>query len=355
MKFRFAAVAAVAAAFACSSVPLVASADFGSFSSVEDYSNELSSISPELQSIPGGPQLWAVIQTVRMCLDNPVDTGGSISFTNSQTIAGYYYHDDDTTPHLVTVYGFPDNYQYHPSDGRFTVYASDEFTVEALCITSAQNVGTRYQLASGWYSFEFVPIGERATWQVYADNYFTPLSYSLDNVTTMTARISTSSSPVILHPADFGLYFSPHIPSPVGGQAFTVTMPDGDLDPDNPWTYIQDSVKPYFQTNYPETEPYLPDDPWQPIYPTGETLVGIPKEWTVENPQLPTSPEIDFDPGSVDLTLYDPVTPIVDNLESLDFWWWLTENVLDCLHLGVYVGVFVSLGIVWYILWALGK
>lgn len=355
MKFRFVVVAAVVAAFACSSVPLVASADFGSFSSVGDYADELSSISPELQSIPGGPQLWTVIQTVRMCLDNPVTTGGAVSFTNSQTIAGYYYHDDDdTTPHLVTVYGFPDNYEYHPSDGRFTVYASDEFTVEALCITSAQNVATRYQLASGWYSFEFVPVGERATWQVYADNYFTPLSYSLDNVTTMTARIAVSST-VILHPADFGLYFSPHVPSAVGGQAFTVTMPDGDLDPDNPWSYIQDSVKPYFQTNYPETEPYLPDDPWQPIYPTGETLLGIPKEWTVENPQIPTSPTVDFVDADADFSMIDPSEVMADNATAFDFWWWLTTNVLDLLDLRAIVVLFVGVGVVDFILWRVGR
>ena len=58
------------------------------------------------------------------------------------------------------------------------------------------------------------------------------------------------------------------------------------------------SLKSDLDNNFPDSIVNIiwvePETPSNPIYPT-DFVTGIPKEWTIENPALPTSPQMNID------------------------------------------------------------
>lgn len=124
---------------------------------------------------------------------------------------------------------------------------------------------------------------------------------------------------------------------------------------DNALDYVSDVLNPYMSENAPDTVPYL-FNPYgdEPVYPTGETVQGIPKAWTVENPRLP-SYSLDLQLPTADFDAVDVSTPLEHHATGLRFWWALLGECLD--HFGVKELVIfaLALGLIVTILTRLGR
>lgn len=148
----------------------------------------------------------------------------------------------------------------------------------------------------------------------------------------------TSSSPAELPALADVVGFGGFPPSDLLGQSVGLPSLPG-LDDFGPITsenwdeYIKDVYNPYMVEQYPDFAPYMYDpdavDPEDPIYPTGETLQGIPKEWTVVNPQIPSPGNLDLQLPTADYSDADIVPIIEENSEGLGFWWSLLTYILE--------------------------
>lgn len=133
------------------------------------------------------------------------------------------------------------------------------------------------------------------------------------------------------------------------GSAQKITLPAGTIDTG----YTQILIN-WVDENYPEYTYLFPDIPPEPIYPT-DFVTGIPKVWTVENPPLPTSPNVSLSPRDADFSVIDPSEAVAQNATAFDFWWWLTDRILTYTDMKNIVVLFVGLGAVSYILWRIGR
>lgn len=132
-----------------------------------------------------------------------------------------------------------------------------------------------------------------------------------------------------------------------------------DFDPADIQNVWNNEFLPFLE-QYPELEPYLPepyvpDTPYEPIYPS-EYVTGLPKSWTVENPPLPTAPHIDFGQGDFDFSKpIEYLEEVVNEAEALDFWWWLSEKTFKRTGLYNYFLAFITLGFAMFALWRWGS
>lgn len=144
----------------------------------------------------------------------------------------------------------------------------------------------------------------------------------------------------------------------VGGANTNIVFPTGTVSKAEPWGYFNDTLVPYLQETYPDIPPeylppvYVPDTPYEPIYPT-DFVTGVPKDWTITNPQLPSIPDLDFQIPTADFESLD-VSPIRQNLSGVGFWWDLLETVLDTTAFKGLFLAFAIIGLAIFVLWKLG-
>lgn len=147
----------------------------------------------------------------------------------------------------------------------------------------------------------------------------------------------------------------------IGGFPKQVIFPSGNVSKASPWDYYNDLLIPYLQDTYPDFppeyfppayEPETPDIPYEPIYPT-DFVTGVPKDWTITNPQLPSIPDLDFQIPTADFESLD-VSPIRQNLSGVGFWWDLLETVLDTTAFKGLFLAFAIIGLAIFVLWKLG-
>lgn len=96
--------------------------------------------------------------------------------------------------------------------------------------------------------------------------------------------------------------------------------------------YLNGDFRTYVETNYPDDTDLLPGDP-----------------------ELPTSPSIDFTIPTADLSPLDPSEVIDDYSTPVSFWWSLTIDVLDTTGLKWLALFGLSCAIFAYIIWRLGR
>lgn len=120
--------------------------------------------------------------------------------------------------------------------------------------------------------------------------------------------------------------------------------------------YLQDTYPDVPTTQIPYPTGY---DPYNPEYPSPtDNYIGIPAEWTIENPQLPTSPTINFNKYSPDLSTLNPLDTLAnytDVVEGISFWWTLFEVATSKMHIFEFFMIFLGLAVAGYILWYLGS
>lgn len=142
----------------------------------------------------------------------------------------------------------------------------------------------------------------------------------------------------------------------VGGANTNIVFPTGTVSKAEPWEYFNDNLVPHLIDTYPDIPPeylppvYTPDTPYDPIYPT-DFVTGIPKDWTITNPQLPDIPSIGIQKPDADL----PTISLTPYTNGVSFWWALVGDILDTTALKSLCITFLGVGLLVYCLWRLGR
>lgn len=324
--------------------PVLVHADAGEFAGISDY---LTTFSPTISSVPGSPEYIAALWAIHTCLENPVtQTGFDIA---DSTIIGGYFFDDSGTLHSGASVDFQN---VNNVDGGTVIFSSSLFDVKmtfpsgstfycSKSITSSSTTFTYGASVSGYFAS-----GTLYSISGYLDNlqdggspaYIVCLSGDQSTPTISPSASPTSNSNRIT----------------IGGQTILPdTLPSWDGQSDYT-TYINNSLNPYIINKYPDLAPYVysPEPPFVPEYPT-DYVTGIPKDWTITNPQLPQIPDLDFQIPTADFDSLD-ISPIRQNLSGVGFWWDLLETVLDTTAFkGIFIA-FAIIGLAIFVLWKLG-
>lgn len=337
-----AALVAAASVSACVS-PVPAHADFGSFAGFVDYYYTTAGWSAA-SAIPGGLEVVAAYLMIKECLSNPITSDGSYDISNFTGGYGQYSHDGALHQGMVCV---PSG-TYNISDGGVVVFNTDECSISLSTDSNSQNLTAATIQSVGTWTNVF-----------YANNanyfYLTPSgSFSasgqifpcLQNVyfNLQTSGIPSWSPQTV----NFDRWLKNTTPK-LGGVCIT-NLPSWDITPDTFNTYITDTLNPYLLREYPGTDTLIYAPEADPIYPTGD-YVGIPKEWTIENPVLPTSPQMDIDVPDASLPDLSGISQYTD---GVGFWWSLTGWLMDTFGIREIVLLLIGLGVFAFVLYRLG-
>lgn len=319
-------------------------ADFGEFSGAVDYAVGVTG--SELYSgITTGATgfSWVIaalvgIQAYNDVVTGAVDQGFTAGDLNTIVFCGYYNEDGDFRK--LTSCGVS-------GLKNLTFIYADDFNIASMTDNSNGVTYTAgYTLAYPNY--------------VYAsDDYFVETENQFAQFSGMARYTFSSGSsapyPTILSSDAVRQYFTGQYgsPSPIAKRIQDVTLPEplsmtngnyGDA-------YIRNVLKPYVEENYPDMM-YIFAPSYIPEYPT-DFVTGIPKEWTIENPQLPdigkkhlVIPEFSWD--SLDLSGLQEVS------NGVGFWWALLGKAFQDFHLLPIALLVVALSVVGFVLWKLG-
>lgn len=106
--------------------------------------------------------------------------------------------------------------------------------------------------------------------------------------------------------------------------------PSDDLSFANLETYLQGDFRDYVVEYYPEYIYLIPDpQPEPPQYATDDIVPGIPKDWTIINPELPTSPHLDLTIPEGDFQAIDPGDTFTGFASGVGFWWAMVNTILN--------------------------
>lgn len=331
--------------FSCSAIP--AHADAGGYSGFTDY---ISSYATSGAASGLNSDGWAVLAAYWMCkqcLDNPITSDGSYNINNFIGGSGRYY-DASGTVHTGSICLAASGLG-NVSDGSLPCFESDEGTITIqnpnggdfnnyvegsfTVITCSQT----YTLARSTVQGELASINA----PIYFGNGGSIPSFPWSTV----YRDSFVSS---LKRATYKI-----------SGAFVTNLPSWDISPASLSVYINEVLNPYLEIQYPDTDVplYVYEPDYEPVYPS-EYVTGIPKDWTIENPQLPTAADLEFEHYEEDLTGFHPIQEIketVDIIKAMDFWWWLTEKTLDSLNLKIFYVIFLTVGVLIFIVWIIGQ
>ena len=331
--------------------PVEAHADVGEFSGAIDYFTSLPSA--EVQALsPAGFAVAGAVFAVNQALSHPIEGVPAIDASSLTTFSGVYAIGSGSNRQikLATVSIYSGSFNASDGDGVSFIYGDD---YDNICRFYGNFSTIKCKAFQNGTSFiiDLAGIGGSGYMQIY--NF-------RDNT---SANTSSSYQPFL----DFNVYTANTIPTykdvsfiaqygylgtsrpDLIGNAIQVQLPAGTIDSSYPQILIQ-----WVNDTYPEYTYLFPDVPPEPIYPT-DFVTGIPKDWTIENPPLPTSPNVSLSPRDADFSVIDPSEAVAQNATAFDFWWWLTDRILTYTDMKNIVVLFVGLGAVSYILWRIGR
>lgn len=337
--------------------PVRVSADAGEIAGIADFVDMAFNFSsggvPAGWSVNGYAAYIAALWAVHTALNNPIHAGGDWDASSITAIEGKYNYNGELYPCVSSSVGN----SFSPADGGVNCCRSPHFNVYVLC-AGADRLNVGYSVGGSYISLRWIYYGSVSSVSIYANSSIIS-DYSTTNLTnnTINAEFTTDSAyPRIQDGETVWRYFTFNSPAAIAKLGSSFQLPSGSLSSGNVNSYINDVLNPYFITQYPDIEPYV-YTPYVPIYPT-DFVTGIPKNWTVENPQLPTATDLEFEHYEDDLTGFHPIQEIketVDIIKAMDFWWWLTENTLDVLNLKIFYVIFLTVGVLIFIVWIIGQ
>lgn len=286
--------------------------------------------------------------------------------------AGWYYRGGKA--HSVAAFYYGQNGDAVNASGSRVVFASaDDFTI-AVDYTPAQNVSFPGFTTQNFYGYYYVATqtSEYVNTLTFTGTSCTGIMTNYDFVDSSLAyvsRIATYDSVITMEettiPSSYYVtsgYYSEHPGRFIGGM---LKDPNGQPISNTTQQFIRatvsnsfpdfvDALKDDLYTNFPTyiiDEIWIePDTPIQPIYPT-DFVTGIPKDWTVENPPLPTSPQIDIDVP--DATLPD-LSGLTEYTDGVGFWWALTGHIMDVFGIRTIVLLLIGIGVFAFVIYRLG-
>lgn len=106
--------------------------------------------------------------------------------------------------------------------------------------------------------------------------------------------------------------------------------PAGLMSPSDIDRYLQNEFREYVIMYYPDFIYLLPEpEPEPPQYSTDDIIPGIPKDWTIINPELPTSPHLDLTIPEGDFQAIDPGDTFTGFASGVGFWWAMVNTILN--------------------------
>lgn len=118
--------------------------------------------------------------------------------------------------------------------------------------------------------------------------------------------------------------------------------------------YIQGDFRDYVVEYYPEYIYLLPEPaPEPPQYDT-DVVTGIPKEWTITNPQLPTSPHLDLTVPDGDFQDIDPGDTLTGFSSGVGFWWAMVNEFLTTFHIKALALALLAVAVAIFALYKIG-
>lgn len=370
MKKRFAPVL-LAASLAVSSVvshqPLTAHADVGEIVGLSDFVDaaysSYSGVPTGGWSVNGYAAYIAALWTINEALEHPLSTGETVNVSGWSGVSGWFVYDGERYPVSLCL----TSNQLGVDEGGVSICKSPLFDIRISFYKLNQTTFPFYIYQTLYnneltYRFQRYPEGGSApsvntrfdinsNSSVFAvPSYSYSLEYGRINA-VFSMKISNGAIVEIPSGAQLTNYLSFQSSSVnyIGGQGVTFSFPaqSGDLDVD----YIVNTFNPYFLSLYPDIEPYI-FSPYVPEYePTDDLVHGIPKDWTIKNPQLPEIPEIGIDKPSGDL----PTISLTPYAHGVGFWWALVGEILDVTALKTLCITFLGVGLLIYCLWRLGR
>lgn len=331
--------------------PVEAHADVGEFSGAIDYFTNLPSA--EVQALsPAGFAVAGAVFAVNQALSHPIEGVPAIDASSLTTFSGMYQIGSGSNRQikLATVSIYSGSFNASDGDGLSFIYGDD---YDDICRFYGNFSSIKSKAIQNGSSFivEMAGIGGSGYMQIYnfIDNTSANTGSSYQPFLDLNVYTANAIPPYkdVSFIAQYG-YLGNSRPDLIGN-AKQVQLPAGTIDSDYPQILIN-----WVAENYPEYTYLFPDLPPEPIYPT-DFVTGIPKDWTIENPPLPTSPTVSLSPRDADFSVIDPSEAVAQNATAFDFWWWLTDRILTYTDMKNIVVLFVGLGAVSYILWRIGR
>lgn len=336
--------------------PVEAHADVGEFSGAIDYFTSLPSA--EVQALsPAGFAVAGAVFAVNQALSHPIEGAPPLDASSLATFSGVYYTGstpDTYTYKLGTASIYSGSFNLSDGEGMAFLYG-DDYDCVCRFYGSASNVSSSFSengTGSGMWIMGFYQLGT-GSYEVYnyktneiaqtSSAYFPSFHFNVYTRSGVSCPYYTTQQ------IANGAFNDSSRPNLLG-QCVQVSLPAGTIDSDYPQILID-----WIDVNYPEYIYLFPDSPPDPIYPT-DFVTGIPKDWTIENPPLPTAPYIDFGQGDFDFSKpSEYLEEVVNEAEALDFWWWLTEKTFKKCGVFEYFLAFITLGFAMFALWRWGS
>ena len=289
------------------------------------------------------------------------------SIPSGRAFFGWFYYNNQLYSGTLFLYGSTSGRQPISANVDRVVLFSSDLTSVYGSVTNT--IPTNNMSVFSWIGSSGAPSftgvfnssGSNIRWGAIADtaNIFTPISNL--NQDYVNFRAPSPTTPTISSSNLSSYFYTGSSIVPIIGSLtgetydYTVTVPDAPNTVSGVSSAIYDSLS----VSFPKiTEIWFePDVTPEPIYPS-EFVTGIPKEWTVENPQIPTADDIEFNNYEQDLNEFHPIQQIketVDIVKAMDFWWWLTEKTMDALNLKIFYVIFLTIGVLIFICWVIGQ
>lgn len=328
--------------------PVVAHADATSdLAMAIDYFSGLDS--PAVEALgPAGYAVSGAVFATRQALEHPIEGIDAIDASAFTTFSGVYAVGSGSNRQikLATVSIYSGSFNASDGDGLAFIYGSD---YDNICrfYGNFQTIRSRATQYGTSFTVELAGLGGSGYMEIY--NFH-------DNTSAVT---SSSYQPWLA----FNVHSSSYIPAyrdvnfiaqygylgnsrpDMIGNAKKVELPAGIIDSNYPQILAA-----WVDENYPEYSYLFPEVAPTPVYPS-EFVTGFPKDWTVENPPLPTSPQMDI--SIPDASLPD-LSGLSEYTDGVGFWWSLTGWIMDTFGIREIVMLLIGLGVFAFLIYRLG-
>lgn len=312
-------------------------------------------------STGGGAAVAGAVMGVYLCTKNPLVLGGYYDGGNVTVISGLYKYNDE----IRLGYEFFTDTQNLSSDAPYVFATAKDFEIGVTGSISSYSATVSY---NNYFSLAF---GSTSNSNLAISNFrgnglFTQGSYAArgnapNYYYLFGGSLSTSGGQYKdwdLYPttslSDI-FYYEPVDANNVIKVTSRVTLPTGELNPANPDVYIENVLRPWVVENYPEYIYLLPEPP-QPEsqYATDDIVPGIPKDWTIINPELPTSPHLDLTIPEGDFQAIDPGDTFTGFASGVGFWWSMVNEILTTFHIKTLALALLAVAVAIFALYKIG-
>lgn len=345
------------AVVSCLSVydPIPVHADFGNFGDTVDYITSASGSDAEHLVDSPVAGWFLLLYALRQFATDYDQMSVDMNASQYAEMTGLYY-DANGEKKVISLlfYDNVSNPSFNTGLDRIFVYC-DDFGLYATIapgnyINVTYNSNAGYILVSGGYqqtctisstSQTFLAGSLSSQYPYYCKNFRSYIP-NLAN-TALSSRFSTNfnfNGDAIMGDVDS----TTPVPLPSG------TINFADLD-----SYVQGPFREYVTQYYPDYIYLLPDpEPEPPQYATDDIVPGIPKEWTIINPELPTSPHLDLTIPDGEFQDIDPGETFTGFSSGVGFWWAMVNEILNTFHIKTLALALLAVAVAIFALYKIG-